>query len=151
LTDEIKSIEYKNIYDELFINILRSFSRLGSIYSAGLKPFGVTLQQYLIMRLLKRHHPEPVSIILLKECMPEKQSDVSRLIERMVGSGLVERNTCPLDRRKVDIVILEKGLKLLSEIESAEHNWISRMQNLPETQAKKLNELLDELNKDENF
>jgi DNA-binding MarR family transcriptional regulator len=151
LAEEAKKIEYKNEYDELFINILRSFSRLSSIYSAGLKPFGVTLQQYLIMRLLRLHHPHPVSINLLKECMPEKQSDVSRLIDRMVGSGLVERNTCPLDRRKVDIVILEKGMKLLSEIESSEHQWISQMQNLSETQAKKLNELLDEFNKDEDI
>jgi DNA-binding MarR family transcriptional regulator len=151
LSEEIKAIVYKNVYDELFINILRSFSRLGSIYSAGLKPFGVTLQQYLIMRLLKLHHPEPVSIILLKECMPEKQSDVSRLIDKMVSSGLVERNTCPLDRRKVDIVILDKGMKLLTEIESTENEWISGMHNLSEAQAKKLNELLDKLNMDEDI
>jgi DNA-binding MarR family transcriptional regulator len=142
--EEIKQ-EFRNNYHKLSVNIAYTFGWVNSFYSQKLKDFGLTPHQFNILRILKGHYPATVSINVLKNCMPDKMSDTSRLIERLRVNGFVERHVCPKDRRKADVVINEKGMELLNKIEKTEEDWDGFFNNITEKEASALNDLLDKL------
>jgi MarR family transcriptional regulator, 2-MHQ and catechol-resistance regulon repressor len=77
--------------------------------------------------------------------MLDRMSDTSRIVDRLVKKGLVKKNTCKTDRRLVDIVITERGRKLLEKIDAYAGQMDRIMMNLSVSEAKTLNELLDKL------
>ncbi len=66
-------------------------------------------------------------------------------VSSTVKKGLVERNQCKDDRRAVDVIITEKGLKLLEELDVKMEDWESQIQGINEDEARQLNQLLDKL------
>lgn len=134
-------------FKKLALNLFYTFGIVNNHYSSVLKEFGLTTHQYNILRLLNERYPEPVSIVILRDCMPDKQSDVSRLVDRMVKAGLVERKECPLDRRKVDVTINEMGRELLLQIQSSEDKLDDIFIHISPSEAEQVNILLDKINK----
>jgi MarR family transcriptional regulator, multiple gene regulator MgrA len=83
---------------------------------------------------------------MLKERMLDKMSDVSRLVERLRKAGLVERKSCELDRRAVDVIISPKGLQLLKTIDGEIGTLEETLRaSLNEKEVVQLNKLLDKL------
>jgi MarR family multiple gene transcriptional regulator MgrA len=110
------------------------------------KKFDITMQQYNILRILRGQHPKAASINTLKERMLDKMSDVSRLVERLRKADLVERKSCEIDRRAVDVKITAKGLQLLKDIDEEIGQLEDSMkQAMTEKEAAQLNKLLDKL------
>lgn len=130
---------------KLAMNLFYTSGWLSNYYSHKLKDFGITFQQYNILKIIKRHDPEPVSVHVIKECMPDMQSDVSRIIERMKEKGLVDRQICPLDRRKVDVTLQDAGRDLIIQIETLGPEWEGALKNLREEEIHYLNDLLDKI------
>jgi len=145
LEDEIKQNSFRNEYHKLAVNLIFTHSWLMSKIYEMLDEYDLTPQQFNLLRILRGQYPKPASITLLKERMLDKMSDASRLVERLLAKGLVERKICPEDRRKVDVVITKKGLKLLEKIDKTDNEMDNYLKNLSEVEAKKLNELLDKL------
>lgn len=77
--------------------------------------------------------------------MLDKNSDVSRIVDRLVAKSLVERKERKDDRRQKDIKITSKGLSLLSEMDGEEVAMDSKLHTLTEKEVKTLNELLDKI------
>jgi DNA-binding MarR family transcriptional regulator len=94
---------------------------------------------------LRGQHPNPATVKLIKERMLDKMSDVSRLVEKLRVKELVDRHICSNDRRNVDVIITEKGLKLLSDIDPKEKEMEEFMSNLNEKEIEQLNFYLDKL------
>lgn len=110
------------------------------------KKFDITMQQYNILRILRGQHPKAASINMLKERMLDKMSDVSRLVERLRKADLVERKSCELDRRAVDVKITARGLQLLKEIDDEIGALEENIKHaLNEKEVQQLNKLLDKL------
>jgi len=145
LEDEIKQNSFRNEYHKLAVNLIFTHSWLMSKIYEMLDEYDLTPQQFNLLRILRGQYPKTASITLLKERMLDKMSDASRLVERLLAKGLVERKICPEDRRKVDVVITKKGLKLLEKIDKTDNEMDNYLKNLSEVEAKKLNELLDKL------
>jgi DNA-binding MarR family transcriptional regulator len=127
------------------VNIIFTSNWLNRHSTEILKPHDITLQQYNILRILKGQFPKPSTIGLLTERMLDKMSNASRLVEKLLAKGLVERNTCPKDRRQVHVLITEKGkdlVELLSK-ELDQHNLAS--DKLDEKELALLSDLLDKL------
>ena len=110
-----------------------------------LKPYKLTSQQYNLLRILRGQYPKPVTVNLLIERMLDKMSNASRIVDRLVKKNLVLRKSCPEDRRRVDIVISDKGMKLLDKIDLDEDKWEKRFENLTAKEATELNNFLDRL------
>ena len=110
-----------------------------------LKPYKLTSQQYNLLRILRGQYPNPVTVNLLIERMLDKMSNASRIVDRLVKKNLVLRKSCPEDRRRVDIVITDKGMKLLDKIDLDEAKWEKRFENLTAKEATELNNFLDRL------
>lgn len=145
IEQEIKQSIFKSEYHKLSVNLMYTYSWLHIQNQAHLKPFGITIQQYNILRILRGQYPDPATINLLIERMLDKMSNASRLVEKLRQKGLVERRICEKDRRAVDVIINEKGLCLLQEIEKHDNEWEKVFHNLTNREAKKLNQLLDKL------
>ncbi|MFA3783638.1 MarR family winged helix-turn-helix transcriptional regulator [Melioribacteraceae bacterium 4301-Me] len=145
LEEEIKQTKFRNEFHKLAVNIIYSNSWVTKKHIIIMKDFNITPAQFNILRILRGQYPNPATVNLLKERMLDKMSDASRLVDRLVEKKLAERNVCPNDRRKVDVLITEKGLELLREIDSLNDALDAIFSNLSEDEAKTLNELLDKM------
>lgn len=142
---EIKQSKFKSEYHKMFINILFTSGWLAAKDSAHLKPYGISTQQFNILRILRGQHPKPATVNLLIDRMFDKNSNASRLVEKLRLKKLVERATCPDDRRAVNVIITQKGLDLLAEIDKQETSFLKELKNLSEKEAEQINILLDKL------
>ncbi|NER18429.1 MarR family winged helix-turn-helix transcriptional regulator [Spongiivirga citrea] len=121
-------------------------SRLHEDLSETLKPFDVSLQQFNVLRILRGQKGNPATLQTISERMVNKMSNTTRLVDKLIAKGLVRRDICPSNRRKVDITITNKGLEVLKEMDLAMNNTESRMlTNFSETELQEINRLFDKL------
>ena len=109
-----------------------------------LKPFGLTVQQYNVLRILKGQQGNPMTVLAITERMLDKMSNASRLVDKLLEKKLVLRRECPQDRRAVDILILPAGLDLLKEVDQVQQDWGKHFDALGIKRLEELNQLLDE-------
>ncbi|RFM23369.1 MAG: MarR family transcriptional regulator [Candidatus Thermochlorobacter aerophilum] len=145
LEDEIKQKSFRCPYQKLQVNLIYTFHWLIPKLQEQFKGSGITMQQYNVLRILRGQFPKPSSLMLLKERMMDKQSDVSRLVSRLVSKGLVKRETCAHDRRKLDVLITKKGLALLEKLDPKVRAAEAHLKTLTPSEAEMLNHLLDKL------
>jgi DNA-binding MarR family transcriptional regulator len=145
LEEEIQQQKFRSEFHKLAVNITYTHFWLMDRMTSMLKPHGLSIQQFNVLRILRGQHPKPSTINLLKERMLDKHSDASRLVERLRLKGLVNRCPCTNDRRSVDIVISDEGLKLLKKIDSQNGAFDQVFDSLSEQEAGEINDLLDKL------
>jgi DNA-binding MarR family transcriptional regulator len=143
--EEIKQKKFKNEYHKMVVNMLFTTSWLENKHAASLKPFGISTQQFNILRILRGQFPKPATVNLLIERMLDKNSNASRLVEKLRIKGLVERAICDDDRRAVNVIITNKGMKLLEEFDKKEQLFFKDLKNITEEEAKTINSLLDKM------
>jgi DNA-binding MarR family transcriptional regulator len=143
LEEEIHQQRFKSEWHKLAVNILYTHGWLVSRLSAVLKPHGLTIAQFNILRILRGQHPNPATISLLQERMLDKMSDTSRLVERLRIKGLVERSADRHDRRRVAVRITAAGLQLLQTIGDFEEVIGPVSRQVGEDQAAMVNASLD--------
>lgn len=142
---EIKQNKFKDEINKLMINQLFTGKWITNLIAKQLKPFGITNQQYNVLRILRGQKSNYISVNAICDRMIDKMSNVSRLIDKLVDKKLVQRKINKDDRRQADIVINQKGLDLVKAIEDTEDDLKSNFKSLSEEEAKQLNDLLDKL------
>ena len=142
---EIKQNKFKDEIHKLMINQLFTGKWITNLIAKQLKPFGLTNQQYNVLRILRGQGNNYISVNAISDRMIDKMSNVSRLIDKLVDKNLVQRKVNKDDRRQADIIINQKGLDLIRAIEEAEGDLKSNFKSLSEEEAKQLNSLLDKL------
>ena len=145
LEHEIKQKTFRNQRQRLLINILFTGGWLNAVQGKMLKPHGISLPQFNLLRILRGQHPSPATINLIRERMLDKMSNASRLVERLRTRDLVERAVNPNDRRACDVIITEKGLALLKELDCLERQWSDMVSHLDENEISLMNNLLDKI------
>ena len=145
IEDEIMQTEFTDDFMKAVLNILVTADRLSSLTNAALKPFGVSKEQFNVLRILRGQHPNPSSLQLISERMISKSSNATRLVEKLRQKGYVERSLCPTNRRKVDILITKKGLDTLKEMDPVVRSSSDDLRPLTEAEARELNRLLDKM------
>jgi DNA-binding MarR family transcriptional regulator len=145
LEEEIKTKGFRNEYHKLSVNLIYTYHWLTNCSAVGFQEFGITPQQFNILRILRGQHPNPCTIQLLKSRMLDRQSDTSRLVDRLSSKGWVERHVCPVDRRKMDVKITDAGLDLLAQMEPMINDSDKLFDQLNEQEAQMLNNLLDRI------
>lgn len=142
IEDEIKQVKFKNPYQKAVINLIFTSSWLQGKHQGFFKSFGITNHQFNILRILKGQYPKSISATEIKSRMLEKNSDVSRLLDRLAAKKMISRQVCPNDKRAADITITETGLSILTALEKHQPE-IDGVLNLSEEEAKQLSNLLD--------
>lgn len=143
LEQEIKQEKFKSPQQKAILNILFTSNWIQNKQKDFFEPFGITGQQYNILRILRGQHPNRISGAEIKSRMLDKHSDVSRLLDRLLGKKLVTRTPCPNDKRASDIGISETGLSLLKALDEKISSLDTRLISLSALEAKQLCELLD--------
>lgn len=142
IEDEIKQLKFKSPYQKAVINLIFTANWLQGHQQEFFKKFGLTNQQFNILRILKGQHPKAISATEIKSRMLDKNSDVSRLLDRLALKGLIDKQTCPNDKRAADISITTAGLEILSELDHKQKQ-IDTVLKLSEEEAELLSSLLD--------
>jgi DNA-binding MarR family transcriptional regulator len=78
---------------------------------------GITLQQYNVLRILRGAGGEPMAALDVAERLIEETPGVSRLLDRLVRKGFIQRDRCSQDRRRLECSITRKGLELLARLD----------------------------------
>ena len=144
IQDEIKS-KFSNEYHKARVNIHFTHNYLSEQLIEIIKPFKLSPTQFNVLRILRGQHPEASSIGLIKDRMLDKNSDISRVIDRMLAKKLVVRKECKQDRRQKDIQISQLGLDYLSKIDEQETVLDQKMKHLTLEEVTQLNQLLDKI------
>ena len=146
LEEEIKQTKpFNSEFQKLALNISFTSSWLNSIFSEHLKTFDITPHQYNVLRILRGRYPESYCNQEIAQRMIDKSSNSTRIVDKLIEKKMVSKIYDKIDRRLVNIKIIEKGLKLLEEIDKLGFTEIINMNNLTEERAKLMNEWLDEL------
>ncbi|MFZ9028220.1 MAG: MarR family winged helix-turn-helix transcriptional regulator [Crocinitomicaceae bacterium] len=129
------------------VNVRYTSNWMSTIQNKFMSKFSLTMPQFNILRIL-RGAKEAITVNTVKQRMVEKSPNTTRLMDKLIDKGLIERERCSDDRRVVYVKISEEGLKLLSTIDKALQDSgkeILVMENLTEEEACQLSDLLDKL------
>jgi len=141
-----KQKHYKNEFQKAHLNILHTASWFSLQSTKLLKLYHISPEQFNILRILYSLHPEPATVKALTAQMVDEMSNASRLVEKLKQKGLVEREACDEDRRRVNVYLTPKGLATFKEaVLAIDESIEEKMGLLSEEQAALLNQLLERI------
>ena len=146
---DIQQTNFRNEFQKMSINIIYTANWLNEKMGQILATEDITQQQYNILRIL-RGSECPLSTLKIRERMLDKMSDTSRIVDRLIVKGLVEKTACIKDKRLVDITISKKGLQLLEKLDSLNEQIDSILKGVTEKEAQAMNQILDKLREHSN-
>lgn len=145
IDQDILQTKFRNEHQKATINLLYTYNWLTERTKELFASEDVTPQQFNILRILRGSHPKPLSTLQIRERMLDKMSDTSRIVDRLITKGLVKKGICKDDRRLVDVMITEKGKKLLERLDSRQDEMDNILGNISKKEAVQLSELLDKI------
>jgi DNA-binding MarR family transcriptional regulator len=144
IDEEIKG-KFRNEFHKVALNIFFTSNWLSQHQKEIFKNFKITVQQYNILRILRGQKGQPVTIGNIKSRMLERESDVSRIVDKMKQRGWIKRYSCEEDRRATHIFITEAGMQLLKDMDCHEADFDKMLSGLSKEDAEQLNNLLDKI------
>ena len=144
ISEDLKQSNFQSESQKAIVNAIYTGNWIVQQQQELLKPFGLTIQQYNVLRILKGQQGNPMTVLAITERMLDKMSNASRLVDKLLEKKLVLRRECPQDRRAVDILILPAGLDLLKEVDQVQQDWGKNFEALGPKKLEEMNQLLDE-------
>ncbi|HWB63627.1 MAG TPA: MarR family transcriptional regulator [Chitinophagales bacterium] len=146
IEEEIKQQKkFGSEYEKAVVNILYTSSWLYNNNAVRMKKYGITPEQYNVLRILRGAYPKPTMLGDITCRMLDKSSNATRLVEKLRLKALVDRQVCESNRRQVDIKITAEGLSLLTQIDNESDEWYENLKAITKTEAQELNRILDKL------
>ena len=145
IEQDIQQATFRNPHQKAAINLIYTLSWMREKTNTIFEAEDITPQQFNILRILRGSFPQPLSTLKIRERMLEKMSDTSRIVDRLITKGLVKKLTCKNDRRLVDVIISDKGKKILERLDARQEEIDSVLGNLSEKDANILSDLLDKI------
>lgn len=146
IEDEIMSNIPIDISKKVMLNLHFTRNTITEKFNEMLRPYSISLEQFNVLRILRGQKNDIVNMNVIQERMMTKNSNTTRLIDKLLMKDMVTRTICADNRRKMEIGITKKGMQVLEELDFkvVEHdNYFT--QNLNEHELNQLNELLEKL------
>lgn len=144
IEDIIKTTAILNNSNRIILNVMYTENVINEKFNEVLKPYELSGEQYNVLRILRGQKGNPANMSVIQERMIAKTSNTTRLVDKLLLKELVTRKVCPENRRKIEVLITQKGLDVLHELDPkvTEHgNYFSN--NLNEEELEQLNTLLE--------
>jgi len=144
IEEEIKSTVALDNSKKIILNVLYTQNVIADKLNEILKPYELSGEQYNVLRILRGQKGNPANMCVIQERMLAKTSNTTRLVDKLLLKEFVTRNVCPENRRKIEVLITQKGLDILTELDPKvqEHeNFFSK--NLNTEELEQLNQLLE--------
>lgn len=145
IEDEIKQQKFKDEHQKLFINLIFTSNWLYDQHSRFFKKFGITPQQYNVLRILNGQFPKPASVGMVQERMLDKSSNITRLVDKLASKNLVSRCENKENRRMQDLSITPEGIDFLKVCQPEKDVSSSSIKKLSKDEAMIINDLLDRI------
>lgn len=145
IDQDILQTKFRNEHQKATLNILYTYNWITERTKELFATEDITPQQFNILRILRGSHPKPLSTLQIRERMLDKMSDTSRIVDRLISKGLVKKGVCKDDRRLVDVMITDKGRKLLDRMDARQDELDNILGNISKKEASMLSELLDKI------
>jgi DNA-binding MarR family transcriptional regulator len=145
IEEAIKQPKFTNEYHKLMVNLLYTASWVDVKHQQFMKTYGITVQQFNVLRILRGQKGNPLSINCLIERMIDKSSNASRIVDKLEQKGYVLRTVCPNDRRQVEVRITEEGLAFIGQLDEPVKSLQQYAQCLSEEEAQIMNGFLDKI------
>lgn len=140
----IKSNATMDDAKKVVLNVLYTQNILAEKFNDTLKPYDLSSEQYNVLRILRGQKGNPANMCVIQERMIAKNSNTTRLIDKLLLKDLVTREVCLDNRRKMEILITQKGLDLLLELDPKVIDHERQFaNNLSQTELVQLNSLLE--------
>ncbi|TXK37787.1 MarR family transcriptional regulator [Pontibacter qinzhouensis] len=145
IEDELHQKDFKDDYRRLLANLLFTNNWVNQQVMPFFKDLDLTLQQHNVLAILRGQHPQPVCFGEIQERMVDRNSNVTRLVDKLIEKGYVTRITCPNNRRMIEVRITEKGVEKLQQVDATFPALLERLHNLSQQEAVQVSQLLDKL------
>ena len=144
----IKSTVTLDDAKKVILNVMFAQNVISDKFNEVLKPYDLSSEQYNVLRILRGQKGVPTNMCVIQERMIAKNSNTTRLIDKLLLKELVTRDVCPENRRKIEILITDKGMGILTELDpkviAHEQQFAN---NLTTEELEKLNFLLEKYRK----
>ena len=140
----IKSTVPLNNSTRTVLNVMYTQNVITDNFNEILKPFDLSGEQYNVLRILRGQKGCPANMCVIQERMLARTSNTTRLVDKLLLKNLVTRNVCPENRRKIEVLITQKGLDILKELDpkvTDHEQFFSK--NLRPEELEQLNHLLE--------
>lgn len=146
IEDEIKSTNPMELSKKVMLNLHFTRNTISDKFSEILRPYSISVEQFNVLRILRGQKGNVVNMNLIQDRMMTKNSNTTRLIDKLLTKEMVTRNICKDNRRKMEVKITPKGLLALEELDVKviEHDN-NFTQNLNQDELNQLNDLLEKL------
>ncbi|XZF14756.1 MarR family winged helix-turn-helix transcriptional regulator [Chitinophagaceae bacterium MMS25-I14] len=148
IEDVLKTNKFANERHKAILNMMYTAYWIKSNFSKTLKDYGLTEEQFNVMRILKGKYPERMCVRDIGSRMIERSSNVPRIIDRLVAKKLAERMPSTEDKRETLTQLTEKGITLLEEASKLVRKLQDEFIDLTEEDAVLINTILDNMRKD---
>lgn len=145
LEEEIKQTQFESQHQKMGINLLFTYNWYKDKLQCFFKPFGITMQQFNVLRILRGQQPKPLSACDIRERLLDKGADTPRIVTRMIKEGWVQKEVNPADRRLINVSITEAGLALLKDIDKEMQKMYDLFEHFSDEEANRMNELFDKM------
>lgn len=145
IEDEIHQKEFTDDYRRLLVNLLFTNNWVNQQVMPFFKHLGLTLQQHNVLAILRGQHPEPVCFGDIQNRMVDRNSNVTRLIDKLIEKGFATRDICQANRRMIEVRLTEKGMKKLQEVDDRFPELLEHFHNLSQEEALLVSNKLDKL------
>lgn len=148
IEDIIKSTSPIALPKRTVLNIMYTQNIISDKFNEVLKPYDISGEQFNVLRILRGQKGSPANMFLIQERMLAKTSNTTRLVDKLLLKELVTRDVCQGNRRKMEVMITEKGLNLLAEIDpKVDLHEEAFASNLTSEELEQLNYLLQKFRK----
>lgn len=110
-------LPFRSQAQEALLALLRTTDVVKYNLDQVAEKYGVTSQQYNVLRILRGAGSPGLPTLAIGERMIERAPGITRLIDRLEARGLVARMRGEDDRRQVVCRITPAGLKLLKQMD----------------------------------
>ncbi len=149
LEQAIQSNKFKNEVQKAGLNIMYTAWWLKTLSCKELKDFGLTHEQYNVLRILKGKHPEQMCVKDIAGRMIEKNSNVPRILDRLEEKKLIKRNQGTEDARQTVMSLTQAGISILESSTVKLDAIMNASTDISNDDAAKLNSLLEKFREKE--
>jgi DNA-binding MarR family transcriptional regulator len=149
LEEALKSTKFKSPQQKAFLNCVYTAWWFRTVLSKELKGFDLTHEQYNVLRILKGKHPEQMCVRDIASRMMEKNSNVPRIVDRLVAKKWVKRSTSAIDKRETVITLNPSGIEVLETSTKKLDQVFNDLIVISDTEANQLNNLLEKMRENE--
>ena len=111
-------MELLDLAKNTVVAILKAGYKGEEFLANTLKPHGISLQQFNVLRILRGRKGNPANLQTVQKRMIHKMSNTTRLVDKLIEKKLVNRKICENNRRKIEIFITKNGLEILKQLDT---------------------------------